>query len=198
VARSPEDVEKDQQSEKDAEKNEKRAEIDKRKQRMLANRLVREKAAHDRAGRRPVETVQPRREERVARARPGAKILFRGCQLEQGQHIEQAMTAGGQASDENCGAPTDDEARRQAGGWSIPGFSAADRLPEYTTNQSLGFLRASPYILAIEIKEQYLTEGSRAEWGWVAYPSAPLVQAKVMKNDKYDPKLEKAKHLRAD
>jgi len=124
--------------------------------------------------------------------------LYRGCQEKQGRLILSANTAGGEPADKNCGRPDEEQAKRQAAGFSLQGFTNADRLPEYTTDRNLGFLRASPYILTIQIEAKYLTEGSRGEHGWVAYRSAPLTNARMESNPQYDPELEKSAHLKAD
>jgi hypothetical protein len=124
-------------------------------------------------GNRP--TRNPMSESLVRDAKPDALVtLWRGCPLAAAQAMTAAMSAGGVVANAGTAAPSEDQAKKQAGGFSIPGFTASDRLPEFTTDTTLGFLRVSEAIVVVSILRRYLTKGSGVEGGWVALPSAPL------------------------
>jgi hypothetical protein len=119
----------------------------------------------------------PSTDAQISRARPGDEItLWRGGSSEQVANIQRYGTAGGVPGvNPEVGAPSQQAARNQVAGASRPGYSRADKLPEYTNKPSVanGFSTGCQ-IVAVGIQRQYLTEGSRTEGGWVADPRAPV------------------------
>ncbi|TMC07849.1 MAG: DUF4765 family protein [Chloroflexi bacterium] len=123
---------------------------------------------------------QPDTENVVTNAQAGTTVwLWRGTTIAAANAMQAAMSAGGVPPNPGTVAPTDAQARRQVGGYSIPGFNPNDRLPEFTTNGNQGYLRVSEAIVAVAIDKQYLLKGSGSEGGWVVNRDAPIQQIQV-------------------
>jgi hypothetical protein len=124
----------------------------------------------------------PTREQEVQNAVQSGQhqdvVLWHGTSSEAVSNVGKYGTAGGVATkDENKPAPSDAEARRQAGGGSAHATTQTDasHLSEYTTNPGVaaGF-GGYGQIMAVQVKTSHLTQGSAAESGWVMNDSAPV------------------------
>jgi len=129
-------------------------------------------------------------EEQVAAA--GADdtvILCRGTVVDTANKVKANKSAGGVKADANCGAPSEDLAKLQVGGFQTELLKklkityeefVKNKPPEYSTDEKKAKGFASGALLYVAIKKKYLTKGSGSEDGWIALPQAPLVNADWM------------------
>lgn len=84
-----------------------------------------------------------------------------------------AMSAGGEPADQNCGKPTESQAISQVGG-SQPGVPQK-KLPEFTTRSvnSINWARRGGWFV-IKIRAKYLTKGDVGQYGWICLKNAPI------------------------
>lgn len=97
----------------------------------------------------------------------GYVIVYRGCKPLELVSMAIQGSAGGLKQNANTSAPSEEAALNQV--------AELSKLPEFTFNrkvaQSFGLNNC---VVAVEIHQRYLTQGSKVEDGVVAHPDAPV------------------------